>query len=416
MPGSMAREEHLRRKPDRGLVGGVCVGLADYLGIEPLLARALMLGVAAASGIGIVLYPLAWALIPASGRRPWSWRGELARGREALAIAVLTVAALFAFRRVGLWLGDAVVWPLVLASSGLALILRQVMGSDWRDPSAPAQLPERAHSAPTAPQPGPEPPRLPWRRWPAGVLGIVLVLGSALLVLRYRGILPLSGRALAEASVLLFALAIIVAPFLFGQARRLSRERMQRIRSEERSEMAAHLHDSVLQTLALIQRKADDPARVVGLARAQERELRDWLLARDGELGDPVSLRAGLERAAQEVEALHAVRVETVVVGDCPLDSRLAGLVAAAREALTNAAKFAGVSQVDLYAEAGEERVELFVRDRGVGFDPAQVPADRQGIRRSIRERMDRHGGQAFVRSAPGEGTEVELAMHRSRG
>ena len=416
MPGSMAREEHLRRKPDRGLVGGVCVGLADYLGIEPLLARALMLGVAAASGIGIVLYPLAWALIPASGRRPWSWRGELARGREALAIAVLTVAALFAFRRVGLWLGDAVVWPLLLASSGLALILRQVMGSDWLDPSAPAQLPERAHSAPTASQPGPEPPRLPWRRWPAGVLGIVLVLGSALLVLRYRGILPLSGRSLAEASVLLFALAIIVAPFLLGQARRLSRERMQRIRSEERSEMAAHLHDSVLQTLALIQRKADDPARVVGLARAQERELRDWLLARDGELGDPVSLRAGLERAAQEVEALHAVRVETVVVGDCPLDSRLAGLVAAAREALTNAAKFAGVSQVDLYAEAGEERVELFVRDRGVGFDPAQVPADRQGIRRSIRERMDRHGGQAFVRSAPGEGTEVELAMHRSRG
>jgi signal transduction histidine kinase len=416
MPEFMAREEHLRRKPDRGLVGGVCVGLADYLGIEPLLARALMLGVAAASGIGIVLYPLAWALIPASGRRPWSWRGELARGREAAAIAVLTVAALFALRRVGLWLGDSVVWPLVLASSGLALILRQVTGSDWLDSSAPGRLPARAHSTPAAPQAGHEPPRLPWRRWPAGVLGIVLVLGSALLVLRYRGILPLSGRALAEASVLLLALAIIVAPFLLGQARRLSRERMQRIRSEERSEMAAHLHDSVLQTLALIQRQADDPARVVGLARAQERELRDWLLARDGEFGDPVSLRAGLERAAQEVEALHAVRVETVVVGDCPLDSRLTGLVAAAREALTNAAKFAGVSQVDLYAEAGEERVELFVRDRGVGFDPAQVPADRQGIRRSIRERMDRHGGQAFVRSAPGEGTEVELAMQRSRG
>ena len=109
------------------------------------------------------------------------------------------------------------------------------------------------------------------------------------------------------------------------------------------------------------------------------------------------------------------MRVETVVVGDCPLDSRLTGLVAAAREALTNAAKFAGVSQVDLYAEAGEERIELFVRDRGVGFDPAHIPPDRQGIRRSIRERMDRHGGQAFVRSAPGEGTEIELAMQRTR-
>jgi signal transduction histidine kinase len=104
-----------------------------------------------------------------------------------------------------------------------------------------------------------------------------------------------------------------------------------------------------------------------------------------------------------------------VVVGDCALDERFAALVAAAREALTNAAKFAGVAQVDLYAEATEDRVELFVRDRGAGFDPLQVPGDRQGIRRSIRERMDRFGGQAFVRTAPGQGTEVELTMQRHR-
>jgi signal transduction histidine kinase len=406
----MPHEEHLRRKPDRGLVGGVCVGLADYLGIEPLWARAAMLGVAAASGVGIVLYPLAWALIPASSRRPWSWRTELARWREAAAIAVFTVAALFALRRVGLWLGDSVVWPLVLGSCGLALILRQVAGPEWEltpDASAPS-------GAPGAP--GPARRRLlPWRRWPAGVLGTVLVISAAVIVLRDTRVLPLTGHVLAALSVLLVALALILAPFLFGQGRRLSRERLQRIRSDERAEMAAHLHDSVLQTLALIQRRADDPAQVVGLARAQERELRDWLLARDGGGPAPVSLRTGLERAAEEVEALHAVRVETVVVGDCPLDSRLTGLVAAAREALVNAAKFAQVSQVDLYAEAGEERIELFVRDRGVGFDPAQVPDDRQGIRRSIRERMNRHGGQVFVRSAPGEGTEVELAMQRSR-
>ena len=207
---------------------------------------------------------------------------------------MLTVAALFALRRLGLWLGDPVVWPLLLASSGLALILRQVMSPDWHDAPPSPRAAGRGDGDPGALASGATVPRLPWRRWPAGVLGSILVVGAALLVLRYQGILPLSGRALGEASILLFALAIIVAPFLLGQARRLSRERMQRIRSEERAEMAAHLHDSVLQTLALIQRQADDPVQVVGLARAQERELRDWLLSRDG--ADPVSLRAGLER------------------------------------------------------------------------------------------------------------------------
>jgi signal transduction histidine kinase len=214
-------------------------------------------------------------------------------------------------------------------------------------------------------------------------------------------------------AVLVVALALVVAPYLLGLARKLTVERMQRIRSEERAEMGAHLHDSVLQTLALIQRRADDPAEVIGLARRQERELRDWLLARDGTVGAPTSLRAGLEQVAQETEATHAVRVETVVVGDCPLDERLEALIAAAREALVNAAKFAGAAQIDIYAEAGAEVVEVFVRDRGIGFDPEAIPADRQGIRRSIRERMARHGGMACVRSAPGQGTEVELTIER---
>jgi signal transduction histidine kinase len=396
---SMPHEEHLRRKSDRALVAGVCVGLADYLDVDSLIVRAVMLGVAAASGIGIALYLLAWALIPADHHQPWSWRRNLARWREAAAIAVLTLAVLFAVRRLGLWLGDQVVWPIVIAMCGIALLVRQVTAPDWLEPAQAADG-ER---------------RLPWRRWPAGVLGAGLVMGAALVVAHDAGALPKSGHKLLGGSVLFIALMLIVSPFLLGQARRLTRERGQRIRSEERAEMAAHLHDSVLQTLALIQRRADDPAQVVGLARAQERELRDWLLERENGGGEPASLRAGLERVAQEVEDLHAVRVETVVVGDCALDSRVSGLVAAAREALTNAAKFAGVTQVDLFAEADDDHVELFVRDRGIGFDPAAVPADRQGIRRSIRERMDRYGGQAFVRSAPGQGTEVELVMQRVR-
>jgi signal transduction histidine kinase len=245
------------------------------------------------------------------------------------------------------------------------------------------------------------------------VLGTVLVIGATVAFLRAVGILGYSGRVFLETSVLVLALGLVVAPYLLGLARRLTLERTQRIRSEERAEMAGHLHDSVLQTLALIQRRADDPAQVIGLARQQEQELRDWLLARDG-TGAPATLRAGLERSAREIEAVHPVRVEVVVVGDCSLDQRLVALVAAAREALTNAAKFAGVEQIDIYAEAGDERVEVFVRDRGVGFDPERVPPDRQGIRRSIRERVTRHGGAVTVRSAPGEGTEVELAIGRA--
>jgi signal transduction histidine kinase/phage shock protein PspC (stress-responsive transcriptional regulator) len=394
-----ARTHRLRRRLDHALVGGVCAGIADYLEIEPLLARAGMLGVMALSGIGFLLYPLAWALIPAEGRRPASWRERLSGWREAVAIAVLSVAAVLVLRRLGLWLGDGIIWPLVLASCGLALIIYQVASSEWLAPADPR--PGRAEWLAS-----------PWRRWPAGVLGTVLVMGATVALLRAEGILGYSGRVFLETFVLVLALALIVAPYLLGLARKLTIERTQRIRSEERAEMAAHLHDSVLQTLALIQRRADDPGQVVGLARQQEQELRDWLLARDG--AGAGTLRAGLELAAREVEAIHAVRVEVVVVGDCAVDDHLQALLAATREALTNAAKFAGVEQIDIYAEAGPERVEIFVRDRGVGFDPEQVPADRQGIRRSIRERVTRHGGVATLRSAPGEGTEVELAIDRA--
>src|SRR5947209_17729458 len=194
----MAHEEHLRRKPDRALVAGVCVGLADYLGIEPLIARAVMLGVAAASGIGIVLYALAWALIPSAQHEPWSWRRAVMRWREAAAIALFTIAALFALRRLGLWLGDFVVWPSVLGMCGLALIVRQIATPDWPDPAEAVEA--AAHAVPQ--------PRLPWRRWPAGVFGAVLFMGAAVVVVHDAGVLPLSGRALAGTSLLLIAMVL----------------------------------------------------------------------------------------------------------------------------------------------------------------------------------------------------------------
>jgi signal transduction histidine kinase len=211
--------------------------------------------------------------------------------------------------------------------------------------------------------------------------------------------------------VVVVAGTLIFAPWWVRLVRGLTDERSERIRSQERAEVAAHLHDSVLQTLALMQRRADDPREVAALARRQERELRAWLNNRRAP-GDE-SVAASLEAVAAEVEEAHGVEVEVVAVGDAPLDERARALVAAAREALVNAAKFAGDGPVALYAEVAPERIEVFVRDRGPGFDPEAVPGDRRGVRESIVGRMERHGGRAVVHTAPGAGTEVELVMKR---
>jgi signal transduction histidine kinase len=191
---------------------------------------------------------------------------------------------------------------------------------------------------------------------------------------------------------------------------RLAVERTARIRSQERAETAAHLHDSVLQTLALIQRRSDDAAEVTALARRSERELRTWL-GGGRPSGAPRCFADAVAAAAAEIEGAHHVTVEVVTVGDAPLDDDLGALVAAAREALVNAAVHAGVGEVAVYAEAGGAAAEIFVRDRGVGFDPSAVPADRRGIAESIHGRLHRHGGSAEIRSAPGRGTEVQLRL-----
>jgi len=196
--------------------------------------------------------------------------------------------------------------------------------------------------------------------------------------------------------------------------RQLGDERRERIRSEERADMAAHLHDSVLQTLALIQRHADAPQQARSLARRQERELRAWLYeSRRSSPGDtdPDSLAAALDRVTDEVEADHGVAVDVVVVGDCRVDEHVDALVAAVREAVLNAAKHSDAAEVSVYAEVADGRVEAFVRDRGRGFDPAAVNGDRRGITHSIVRRMARHGGRAEVHSTPGEGTEVTFEL-----
>ena len=240
-------------------------------------------------------------------------------------------------------------------------------------------------------------------------MGVALVVGGALIFLWLNDMLAAASDVILPVAVILIAVTIILAPWWVRLVRGLAMERAARIRSQERAEVAAHLHDSVLQTLALVQKRADDPREVAALARRQERELRAWL--NNTRPAGTETLAGALETAAAEVEADHHVPIEVVTVGDGPLDERAVALVAAAREALVNASKFAGPEPIALYAEVENGRAEVFVRDRGPGFAVDDVPADRRGVRDSIVARMERHGGRATVHSTPGSGTEVELVI-----
>jgi signal transduction histidine kinase len=242
-------------------------------------------------------------------------------------------------------------------------------------------------------------------RLAVGVL--LVVLGILLLVVQEADLLML-GRTLLAAVAVLVGVGVVLAPWALRLWRDLDAERAGRARESERADIAAHLHDSVLQTLALIQLRSGDGAEVVRLARAQERDLRGWLYAPAD--ADPTMMAARVAALAAEAEDVHGAVVEVVTVGDRPVDDRTASLLAALREAVVNAAWHAQ-SPVRVYVESGPDGIEAFVRDRGPGFDLATVPEDRLGVRESIIGRMERHGGSARVVSAPGEGTEVRLRL-----
>jgi len=344
---------------DERVVAGVCSGIARALGIDVTLVRLVFAVLALAGGAGIFLYLTLWAY--AKAERRWL---------ATLLAFVSGSLILFA-----LGFPANVVAGIALVAGGLALTFRR--GGSFR-PNAPVSY---------------------------GGLALAAV-GAAIA-------LPGGTPTVLAPGAVAGAVVLIVAPLVWRLALERDAERTARVRSEERSEIAARVHDSVLQTLALIQRHAAEPQRVAALARRQERELRGWLYE-DRPLGDDAaSVVAALSAAAADVEEMHGVRVELASAGDCEVDDAVKAVVLAAREAMTNAAKFAKTDEIDVYAEVTDEAVAVFVRDRGAGFDRSVVPADRRGLVDSIEGRLERAGGRATITSAPGEGTEVELRLPR---
>ncbi|HEU5421780.1 MAG TPA: PspC domain-containing protein [Streptosporangiaceae bacterium] len=400
----------LRRSEEDCLIGGVAAGVANRMGWDVTIVRTVFVLAALISGFGAVPYVLAWLVVPPAGgsgsiatRALTDRRGiTLAAGLASLLVVILLVGSALSAS----WLGS-LLSPWILSLAVLVLI--------WRNASAGEQDRMRHYVEPlTGLLDGTTRARTAWRAVIAGLLllaGLITLLSGHLRVSLLR---PLAGVLLIVA-----AIVVVLGPWWLRIARDLVVERQARARAEERADMAARVHDSVLQTLALIQRRAHDPQQVVQLARAQERELRSWLF--DGRTpgaldGEGMTVGDGVRLIQQEVEAQHGIAVEAITVGDCALNDDLRALLAAAREATVNAAKWSGAEVVTVFAEIEPGQVSLFVRDRGRGFDTSAVPADRKGLAESVHARMTRRGGSAAVRSAPGEGTEVSLTMPRAAG
>ncbi|HEX6595459.1 MAG TPA: PspC domain-containing protein [Acidimicrobiales bacterium] len=393
----------LARSRSDKVLAGVCGGVARSLGVDALVVRVAAIALTLAGGAGLVVYVAAWLLLPREGEdeslaQTVASKPERHDWGEAAAIGAIVLGVVLLVRSTGLWFSDQIVWPVVLASFGLAVIWRQA--DDDERPSLTG-LAGRADSRSR---------RLALLRVVCGV--ILVVIGVATFLAASNAFSAVRDAVLASAGIVA-GLAVISGPWWLRLGRDLARERRERIRSEERAEMAAHLHDSVLQTLALIQRRADDPKAVVAMARRQERELRGWLYDTRQATGQPDTLAAAVARVAEEVEGLHGVQMEVVAVGDSAMDDRLTALLAAAREAMVNAAKWSGVDTVSVYTEVRDGDVSVFVRDWGKGFDLDTVGPDHHGIRESITARMARHGGEALIRTSAGEGTEVQLKMPR---
>jgi signal transduction histidine kinase len=391
------------------VLAGICGGVSDATGIDVTIVRIGIALLALGSGFGVLVYAAGWLILPLQGETSNIFSRSI-KDRRGIRLVVAIIPALLVAQVVASALNigyiGSFVWPTFLALGAAVLVWRNASEQEraWIDDDLIPTLRSGAGQ-------GTRRPLL--LRIGAGVLLgvgglVVLVMGHT----TKAALRPIGGALLVIA-----AIVVIFGPWWIGLVRDLMSERQARALAEERAQMAAHVHDSVLQTLALIQRSADDPQHVIRLARSQERELRSWLF--EGRppgtfSDDATTLSEGVNALQRDVEADHGITVQVVMVGDCPLTDGLRALLDASREATVNAAKWSGAPQVSLYAEVESDVVMLFVRDRGHGFDPGAVPEDRQGIAQSIRARVSRFGGSAVIRSSPGEGAEVELSMPRA--
>ncbi len=401
------------RDTDDVWLGGVASGLAQHLGVSTLWVRVGFVVLSVLGGVGVAFYAGLWMTLPSDARFAHTTPGlasatrtgkrprERRRLSELGPIVALAAVALGVLLLVESTFGRGFLfWPALLGIGGLAFLWRQADEAQrerWVDTSSRVNPLQALLGSGGA----------------AGIARIVAGVGlivTGLVVFAVNsGDLQVARDVLIASLLGVIGIGLTLGPWVFRLASDLTEERAERVRSQERADMAAHLHDSVLQTLALIQKNAGDSATVSKLARAQERDLRSWLFDDPAPAGG--SLAAALKQLAAETDEVHGIAVDVITVGDASLCEQLQPLVLATREALTNAARHAGASRIDVYAEVTADQAEVFVRDRGAGFDPGAIAADRQGVRRSIIDRMTRHGGSAAVQSSPGEGTEVRLAM-----
>lgn len=387
-------------RPRRRLLGGVCAGFAEHTGLPVAAVRTATVILACCGGAGLLLYVWLWVMTPTQGAdapldprehllRPASTEGggDLDGPRRApitevlLGIALLAAGTALIATRTGLDIPLEAVIPVIVVLAGAALAWRQ-FGERGRGEGSRALL--------------------------IRVLGALVLVVLGILLFFVTGDRPNMWTVIVAAIAVLLGVAVVIAPWALQLNRDLADERAARMREADRAEIAAHLHDSVLQTLALIQQQAGPGSEASRLARAQERELRNWLFS--GGTAPTGDLATELRTIAAAVEADHAVRVDVVAVGRA-IDDAPEPLLAAAREAVLNAARHAG-GDVSVYLETAPQRIEVSISDRGPGFDLEQVPRDRLGVRESIIGRMKRIGGEATIRSRPGgRGTEVRLVL-----
>ncbi|WP_020520376.1 ATP-binding protein [Catelliglobosispora koreensis] len=400
MPQALPKPRLARSRDDR-LIAGVASGIAAHLGIKPTFIRAGFVLLMPLNGLGALLYAVFWVFLPSQQGPGKPARRDLLKLLPYLVVAaaLVTLAALFSQ-------GDpfslGVGWLVALIAAGGGIIWHQAQRQTTPANAAKGWLGALTSSGNQ---------RLYLLQFLAGA--VLVVAGVIGLLIVYAPVRDMNfddlWKALAFALIAVAGVALVAAPVLWQTMVELRSERVVRIREQERAELAAMIHDQVLHTLALIQRNSADPATVQRLARGQERSLRNWLYQPTGSPNEHFA--AALEQAAAEVEDTYGIAVESVVVGDRTFDDKVGALVAAAREAMVNASRHAGVKTISLYAEAEPSMLSVFVRDRGAGFDLDSIEENRHGVRGSIIGRMDRHGGTAEIRSVSGEGTEVRLMM-----